>query len=237
MFSLSGCEFWNGLEAGSLLHRAEKAALRGKGRKALQFLNRAKRVQGAPPDILAAIGWVYIHIGRPDEGIECLKRAVSKKPRAASLVMLGWALFEQGKTEEAEKVLKEAYRRYPDNPEVMNSLGYFYAERGRNLKEAVRLLERALRKKPRAYHIVDSLGWAYFKMGRLLEAKKELEKAVQLGGKGSAEVRYHLAMVYHSLGMRKSALREVREALSLDPFYAPAQILYLRLTAKGRRVR
>lgn len=223
-----------GLKAGPLVRRAEMAAARGDRWEALSALAKAERVHNVPPDMLAAIGILYLRLGEEKRAVRCLRRAVEKRPRARVLTFLGWALFEAGRPKEAEKVLREAYRRYPKDPEVLNSLGYFYAERGKNLKEALVLLEEAVRRSPHAYHIVDSLGWAYFKLGRLEDARRELERALVLGGRRDPEVRYHLAVVYEALGLRALALREVRASLRLDPFHAPAQALYLRLTSRGK---
>lgn len=234
---LGGCEFISGLRAAILLRRAELAAQGGDEARAFLCLEKVEALKGVPPDLLATAGFLYMRLGRTSRAVECLERAARRRPNPLLLTTFGWALHEAGRPKEAEKVLKEAYRRYPEDPEVLNSLGYFYAEQGKNLQEAVRLIRKALERKPNAFHIVDSLGWAYFKMGRLAEARRELERAVKLGGRRSAEVLYHLAVAYASLGMRESALREVRRALRLDPYYAPAQLLYLKLTAKRHEIR
>lgn len=81
---------------------------------------------------------------------------------------------------QAEADFKEALKLSPDEPAVLNYLGYSWVDRGENLDEAFRMLRKAVDEQPEDGYIVDSLGWALFKLGRYAEATKELKKAVAL---------------------------------------------------------
>ena len=72
--------------------------------------------------------------------------------------------------DDSEKTLLAARQRDPDNPAVLNHLGYFYAERGRNLDQAVGLIQKALHAEPINGAYLDSLGWAYYEQGKNQEA-------------------------------------------------------------------
>ena len=80
----------------------------------------------------------------------------------------------------AEADFKQALQLYPDEPLVLNYLGYSWVDQGVNLDEAFKMLRRAVDLKPTDGYIVDSLGWADFKLGHYDEAARELERAVEL---------------------------------------------------------
>ena len=75
----------------------------------------------------------------------------------------------------AEADFKEALKLYPDEPLVLNYLGYSWVDKGVNLDEAFKMLRRAVDLKPTDGYIVDSLGWANYKLGHYDEATRDLE--------------------------------------------------------------
>src|ERR1700722_13703765 len=80
----------------------------------------------------------------------------------------------------AEADFKEALELDPDQPLVLNYLGYSWVDQGLNLEEAFKMLRRAVELRPNDGYIVDSLGWAHFKLGQYDEAAETLEKAISL---------------------------------------------------------
>ncbi len=89
--------------------------------------------------------------------------------------------FERAKQwPKAEADFKKALDLFPDQPLVLNYLGYSWVDQGVNLDEAFKMLRRAVDLRPRDGYIVDSLGWADYKLGHYAEAAEELEKAVDL---------------------------------------------------------
>jgi tetratricopeptide (TPR) repeat protein len=81
---------------------------------------------------------------------------------------------------EAEADLIRALELEPDQPLVLNYLGYSWVDQGMNLSEAEAMLRRAVDLRPDDGYIVDSLGWAYYRLDRLDEAVRYLERAVEL---------------------------------------------------------
>ncbi|MBW7864356.1 MAG: tetratricopeptide repeat protein [Candidatus Hydrogenedens sp.] len=118
---------------------------------------------------------------------------------------------------EVERNLKIFLEAEPDNAEVLNFLGYFYAERGINLKEAEELLLRALKIEPDSAYYLDSIGWVYYQQGRYKEALDHIQRAIYGMGTDDAVLRDHLGDVYLKLGDTERALGEWRRALRLDP--------------------
>ena len=74
--------------------------------------------------------------------------------------------FERAKQwPKAEADFKKALELYPDQPLVLNYLGYSWVDQGVNLDEAFKMLRRAVDLRPSDGYIVDSLGWAHYKLG------------------------------------------------------------------------
>jgi len=108
------------------------------------------------------------------------RTAIRQQPGAGHLYgRIGLAYVSAGRDREAIPWLEEAVEREPDNPLLLNDLGYLYADRGIQLPRAVLLLERAAARSPRDGNILDSLGWAYYRQGRLQEALPLLERAAR----------------------------------------------------------
>ncbi|NNF80397.1 MAG: tetratricopeptide repeat protein [Rhizobiales bacterium] len=80
----------------------------------------------------------------------------------------------------AEADFKKALELRPEQPLVLNYLGYSWIEKGLNLKEALEMIERAVELRPNDGYIVDSLGWAHYKLRNYDLAAKHLERAVEL---------------------------------------------------------
>jgi tetratricopeptide (TPR) repeat protein len=118
---------------------------------------------------------------------------------------------------DAEKHLKACLEIDPDNPEVMNFLGYMYAVNKVKLDEAEKLLTRALELDPNNGYYLDSLGWIYYQMGDADKALDFLKKAVLAAESDDAELRDHLGDIYLLKGDTEKALAEWRRANRLNP--------------------
>ncbi|GAA4016164.1 tetratricopeptide repeat protein [Sphingomonas swuensis] len=121
-------------------------------------------------------------------------------PERWSLYLLRGASLEQaGRWTEAEKSLEAAHALAPDNPVVLNYLGYARLERGVRLDEAEALIAEASRRAPDDASITDSLGWAQFKRGKLPEAIATLQRAAA-ADPGQAEIHEHLGDALYTAG-------------------------------------
>ena len=104
----------------------------------------------------------------------------------------------------------------PDEPELLNYLGYSWIDRGIRLKEALAMVEKAVAANPRSGAMVDSLGWAYYRLGDYKQAVEKLEQAVELEA-GDPEVNDHLGDAYWKVGRRDEAQFQWRRVLTLKP--------------------
>lgn len=116
----------------------------------------------------------------------------------------------------AEADFKKALDLAPDQPLVLNYLGYSWVDQGLNLDEAFKMLHRAVELRPTDGYVVDSLGWAYFKLGQYDQATRELEKAIDLKP-GDPVINDHLGDVYWKDGRKLEAQFQWNHARDSDP--------------------
>ena len=116
----------------------------------------------------------------------------------------GGARERLGEWPPAEDDLKTAMNLNPDDPTIMNYLGYGWIDRGINLEEGLDLIEQALRLSPNNGAITDSLGWAHYKLGNYDRAIFYLERATELAP-DVPEILDHLGDAYWQVGRFKEA--------------------------------
>ncbi len=119
--------------------------------------------------------------------------------------------------DQAEADFRRALELNPDQPQVLNYLGYSLVERKEKLDEALDMIERAVAARPDSGYIVDSLGWVLFRLGRYDEAVEHMERAVELMPVDPV-VNDHLGDVYWAVGRAREAEFQWSRALSfIDP--------------------
>jgi Flp pilus assembly protein TadD len=128
----------------------------------------------------------------------------------------GIALERSRQWEKAEADFLQALRFAPDQPHVLNYLGYSWAEQNRNLEQAKVMIEKAVQQRPNDGAMIDSLGWVAMRMGNIPEAVRLLERAVELEP-GDATINGHLGDAYWEAGRRLEAIYQWRRALNLKP--------------------
>ena len=79
----------------------------------------------------------------------------------------------------AEADMRKALELQPEQPHVLNYLGYSWIDQGVNLDEGMKMIKRAVEQRPDDGYIVDSLGWAYYRIGNFEDAVKHLERAIE----------------------------------------------------------
>ncbi|MCB1531068.1 MAG: tetratricopeptide repeat protein [Rhodospirillales bacterium] len=125
----------------------------------------------------------------------------------------GIAYERLGETERAEKDLKAALSFQPDDPYVLNYLGYSWANRGENLEDSLRMIEKAVTLQPDDGYIVDSLGWVLYRMGKHQASAETLELAVELQPYDPT-INDHLGDAYWRVGRKREARFQWERALN-----------------------
>ncbi|HEY7297111.1 MAG TPA: tetratricopeptide repeat protein [Xanthobacteraceae bacterium] len=116
----------------------------------------------------------------------------------------------------AEADFKKALQLSPDQPLVLNYLGYSWIDQGVNLDDGMRMIERAVEQRADDGYIVDSLGWAYYRLGNYDEAVKNLEHAVELKPEDPT-INDHLGDAYWRAGRVLEARFQWSHARDLNP--------------------
>ncbi|MEM1301655.1 MAG: tetratricopeptide repeat protein [Pseudomonadota bacterium] len=162
-------------------------------------------------------------------------RRIERYREATEAYDAGLALFEQptnrqwftyfarGITHErsnnwsaAEADFRHALTLQPDQPQVLNYLGYSLVEKNIKLDEALAMIETAAAARPESGHIMDSLGWVLYRMGRYEDAVAPMETAVELMATDSI-INDHLGDVYWAVGRYTEARFQWTRALSFGP--------------------
>jgi len=128
----------------------------------------------------------------------------------------GIALERSKQWPKAEADFKKSLEMRPDQPDVLNYLGYSWIDQGINLAEGRRMIEKAVELRPNDGAIVDSLGWALYRMGDHQGAVKALERAIELKPE-DATINEHLGDAYWRVDRQDEARDQWRRALQLDP--------------------
>src|ERR1700704_3346052 len=116
----------------------------------------------------------------------------------------------------AEADMRKALDLQPEQPHVLNYLGYSWIDQGINLDEGMKMIKRAVDQRPDDGYIVDSLGWAYFRIGSFEDAVKNLERAIDLKPEDPT-INDHLGDAYWRVGRTLEARFQWAHARDLKP--------------------
>ena len=126
------------------------------------------------------------------------------------------ALDRQNQWPQAEADLERALALAPDEPFLLNYLGYSLVERHLDLGKARLLIQRALDGKPDDGSIRDSLGWVMLRQNQVPAAVRTLERAAEEMPEDPT-VNFHLGAAYWAAGRKIEAEDQWRWALVLKP--------------------
>lgn len=206
------------------LVQLRRAALQdqvGRTDEAMAALEQIAREHPDSPLPLAQEGDMLRAKSRFAEAIAVYDRAIerlSDQSRASWTVYYARGIAEERSQQwdKAEADFKQALRLAPDQPYVLNYLGYSWADQGKNLAEAGRMLQRAAALRPNDGSIVDSLGWVMLRQGETAQAVRLLEQAAEISPE-DATINGHLGDAYWAAGRKLEAGYQWRRALTLNP--------------------
>ncbi len=202
--------------------RAETLSRSGKTEAAIEVLTTLARTYPGMIDVQRQLGDLL----RREEKYEAAITAYD-----AAIALLGptpgprdWSLFymrgigheRQKRWDLANADFRKALELQPDQPQVLNYMGYSMLERNENLDEALSMIERAVAAEPDSGYILDSLAWGYFQLARYDDAVVPMEKASLLEPLDPV-VTDHLGDVYWAVGRTLEARFQWRRALSFEP--------------------
>lgn len=182
-----------------------------------------KKLVAANPD--DSEGWMAL--GDTYRAADKNAEAVAAYDHAAQLIgtpsRRDWPMFyaramakeKLKRLDESEADIELALKLSPQQPELLNYLGYSWVDRGRKIPEALAMLEKARSLRPYDGYIVDSVGWAYYRLGRYDDAAKTLEAAVLLVP-GDPTINDHLGDALWKSGRRIDARFQWNHAITFS---------------------
>jgi tetratricopeptide (TPR) repeat protein len=190
----------------------------GKNDDAITDLKKLVAAQPDDSEAWVALGDTYRASDKFAEAVDAYNHAEKVIPHPAKR---DWPMFyaramakeKLKQLDESEADIQTALKLSPDQPELLNYLGYSWVDRRRNIPEALAMLEKARTLRPYDGYIVDSVGWAYYQLGRYDDAAKTLEAAVLLVP-GDATINDHLGDALWRAGKRIDARFQWSHALT-----------------------
>ena len=204
--------------------RLRAAALDAQQEKFDQAVDRLRKLIAEKPDrIDAALTLADLLRGKEKyaDAVQAYDTAIS---RIKTLEERHWPVFfgrgivlERTKNwPKAEADMKKALQLSPEQPHVLNYLGYSWIDQGLNLDEGMKMLQRATELRPDDGAITDSVGWAFYRLGQYEKAVEWLERAAEQKG-DDATIVEHLGDAYWHVGRKREARFQWERALNQKP--------------------
>ena len=203
------------------LRRAGNLAELGRSDEAEALLRALAKQDTSAPDPMIDLGDLMRTEARFEDAVDAYDEAFARIEHPGeeywSLYYARGIALERAKMwDRAEKDLLQALAYKPDQPLVLNYLGYSWLEFGTNLEEALDMIRRAVALRPNDGYIIDSLGWGFYQLGRFEEAVRELERAVEHRPEDPV-INDHLGDAYWQVGRQREARFQWQRALNLEP--------------------
>ncbi len=194
----------------------------GETDEAISTLRHMAEVDTSDAGPLIDLGDVLRSADRFTEAVQAYDEAFNRLPDSSLegywtlYYARGIALERSKNWERAESDLLQALEYQPDQPYVLNYLGYTWIEKRMNLDRAKDMVRKAVNLRPHDGYIVDSLGWVYYQLGDYENAVAELERAVELRPEDPL-INDHLGDAYWRVGRHREARFQWHRSLNLDP--------------------
>jgi Tfp pilus assembly protein PilF len=136
------------------------------------------------------LGTLYLKMGRNSEATKTYKQVLAVDPEnKVALNNLAW-LYMQSENPEAVAVARRAYQLHPDDPGIMDTLGWLLVRNGQ-AEEGRHLLKQAMGKLAEVSEVRYHYAMALYKTGDKTEGMKIFEQLLTSGGsfEGRDEVR------------------------------------------------
>ncbi|MEE2997441.1 MAG: tetratricopeptide repeat protein [Pseudomonadota bacterium] len=189
--------------------------------EAIEILRALSLEDKTHPEPLVSLGDLFRSNKRFAESVTAYDRAIAMLPEIDKrhwrvLYSRGISLERSKQWERAELDFKRALELKPDQPYVLNYLGYSWVDQGVNLEQAHKMIERAVKLRPNDGYIVDSLGWVLYRLRDFEGAVEKLERAVELRP-NDPTINDHLGDAYWRVGRYNEARFQWQRALTLKP--------------------
>ncbi len=202
--------------------------------EAMVLLKSMAAERPVDPQPLITLGNILRARERFDEAVGIYDEAINRigtleKRHWSLLYSRGMALERSKQWDRAEADFLQALEFEPEQPYVLNYLGYSWVDKGLHLDRAMKMIGKAVELRPNDGYIVDSLGWAHYRLGNMTEAVRELERAVELRPEDPI-INDHLGDAYWWVGRKREARFQWLRSKNLNPEPDLAATLEEKLT-------
>ncbi len=203
------------------LGRADALSRADKEDTAIEVLQRLSESFPEMPDVFSRLGDQLRRMQRYEDAIQAYDRAITLagEPEADDWFVYytrGISHEREDSWELAEADFRTALKLNPDQPQVLNYIGYSFVEMQVNLDEALAMIERAVELRPQDGYITDSLGWVFYRLGRFDEAVQWMEQAAALMPVDPV-INDHLGDAFWVVGREREARFQWNRAMSFEP--------------------
>ncbi len=201
--------------------RAKAMEAAGQVDVAIEILRQLEKENAENASVHTALGLIFRASKRFDECIDSYSSAIDliqTPQRRDWYVYYSRAIcHDRGDAwDSAEADFRTALERAPEQPLILNYLGYSMVEKGQSIDEAKGMIERAVAARPDSGFVTDSLGWVLYRLGEFEAAVPHMERAVELEPVDPI-INDHLGDVLWMVGREREARFQWRRALSFEP--------------------
>lgn len=189
----------------------------GQSEAALSELRHAAAARPDEAGVAYLLAGQLVQMKRFDEALTVLNGPLlNVADQGFEVNFLRGAAYEAlNRKPEAEAELWAALQKQPNNPTVLNYLGYLWVDSGARVQEGAEMIARAFAADPSDGNIQDSLGWAQYRQGQFEAAVETLEQAVAKEP-ANAEINDHLGDAYWAVGRQREAGFQWNRVLTLE---------------------
>jgi len=215
-----------------LIKQADLFLKLGDYKNAKAVLFRAKEKDFFNPEITMAIAGIFYEQRDYKKALSYYNEALERLPKNSALTALafgyrGDTFSNLGDDAAAEKDFIASLKINPENPEILNALGYTWLERGKNIEQAQAMIAKAVEKEPENGCIIDSFGWALYLSGEYARAVTMLELALEREP-ANAVINDHLGDAYFKAGREREARYQWQKALNQSKDISPLEAKAIR---------
>ncbi len=139
---------------------------------------------------------------------------------------------KNGDFDKSVDILKKLISEANDDPELLNFLGYIYADHNTNLDEAEQLISKALSKDPENPAYLDSMAWVLYRLGKYKKAREYIDMAIENDAPvPDGVISDHAGDIYNALGDKEIAIFHWKNAIGTSSEELDREKVILKIKA------
>lgn len=184
-------------------------------------------------DLTVAQAQLLADHGEAAAALKLLGSSLESHPQHPALEYERAIVLEQaGHVGQSVQALQQLLARRPNDPTLLNALGYTLADHERELPRAESLIRRALEQMPDNPAVLDSLGWVRFRRGDAAGSLPSLERAYHISH--DAQIAAHWGQALWVAGRQETARKVWAEALARNPDSKPLRAVVARFIPNAK---